>query len=187
MNSSSYLPLQGRSSGRPRARQLGAAGLGPPSPSPSGLPDERRVDSRSLPLEALPGDYVAEHVEAPTLEPDEVDVGAAVVEPERLADKRLAAGLGRLPEVVERLRGLGQRCLGRSREVDAAEEEMAAGGVWFGRAADDAGSVVRQSSAFGAGRRGDESGARCCSGAGGTHLGKRPRTSGHSAPGRAGP
>lgn len=87
-------------------------------------------DSRALALETLPCDDIAKHVEAPAFEPSEVDVGRTVVEPKRLTDERLAAGLGRLPEVVQRLRWLRKGRFGRAREVDASKEEMAAGGVW---------------------------------------------------------
>jgi hypothetical protein len=47
-----------------------------------------------------------------------MDVGGAIVEPERLADERLAPSLGSLPELVKQVRRLGER------RLDSAEEEM---------------------------------------------------------------
>lgn len=59
-----------------------------------------------------------------------MDVCGPIVEPERLADKRLAPSLGRLPELVQQIRGLREGSLGGTREVDPAQEEMSARGVW---------------------------------------------------------
>jgi hypothetical protein len=58
-----------------------------------------------------------------------VNVGTPVIEPQRLADEGLASSLGRLPEVVQRLRRLRQRSLRRAGEVDSSKQEVSAGGV----------------------------------------------------------
>jgi hypothetical protein len=80
-------------------------------------------------LEGLPGDRIADGVEAPATQPGEVDVGRSVIEVKRAADEGLPAFPHIVPEARKDVGWLANGGLRRAREVDASEQDGAAGGV----------------------------------------------------------
>jgi hypothetical protein len=62
-------------------------------------------DIRSLMLESLPGNRVAQNVKTPTSETGEVNVGRPIVEIKWTRDEAVPASFGILPKSIQKVRG----------------------------------------------------------------------------------
>jgi hypothetical protein len=78
-------------------------------------------DIRSFMLKSLPGDGVAQYVEAPTAQTREVNVGRPIVEIKWARDEAVPASFGILPKSIQEVGGFTDWGLGRTGEIDPAK------------------------------------------------------------------
>ena len=84
---------------------------------------------RACVLHCLPSDYIAEGVEAPTLQARQMHVRRAVIEVEGASNKGLLSTLSSFPKTFQCLRLCADRSLVCARQIDTAEEDGTTGVV----------------------------------------------------------